>query len=70
MTKKEVEKNEEGWFKKWMDTTGDIMDAWIDGAEETIVEKVDRATDEREKPAEWPRSVSWFETNLEVWRQL
>jgi len=71
MTKKEVEKNEEGWFKKWMKSTDEIMDEWIDGepVEEPVVINGE-GQDELEKKASWPRSVSWFETNLEVWRQL
>lgn len=71
MTKKEVEKNEEGWFKRWMDTTGEIMDAWIEGAEKPVLAiEAEEASGSGEEAAEWPRSVSWFETNLEVWRQL
>ena len=71
MTKKEVEKNEEGWFKKWLKSTDEIMDDWIDGepVEEPVVMKSE-GQDEVEKKPSWPRSVSWFETNLEVWRQL
>lgn len=71
MTKKEVEKNEEGCFKKWMKSTEDIMDEWIDGEdEEEDSGPVSEGQDEQEKKPKWPRSVSWFETNLEVWRQL
>lgn len=74
MTKKEVEKNEEGWFKKWMDSTGEIMDDWIQGTDETTMPESETAeavpNEEEEKPLKWPRSVSWFESNLEVWRQL
>jgi len=71
MTKKEVEKNEEGWFKKWMKSTDEIMDDWIDGepVEEPVIMKSEDQ-DEVEKKPSWPRSVSLFETNLEVWRQL
>lgn len=70
MTKKEVEKNEEGWFRKWMKSTEEIMDDWIDGEIEDESVEVDARGDEVEKKPSWPRSVSWFETNLEVWRQL
>ena len=52
-TKKEVEKNEEGMFKKWLKTTEETVEEWVHGGDE-----------------EWPRSPTWFETNLEVWRQL
>ncbi len=55
-TKKEVERNEEGVFKKWLAATrGEVTD-WM---EESL-----------EDEEGWPRSPSWFETNLEVWRQL
>lgn len=70
MTKKEVEKNEEGWFKKWMKSTEDIMNAWVEGEEEVDVTEAVAQEDERSEKVRWPRSVSWFETNLEVWRQL
>lgn len=71
MTKKEVEKNEEGCFKKWMKATEEIMTDWIDGTDEEG-EKAEFGRDGEapELPVRWPRSVSWFETNLEVWRQL
>lgn len=54
MTKTQLEKNEEGVFKKWLEKTGEIVHDWVDGGEEqgTV------------------RSPNWFETNLEVWRQL
>ncbi|TXT10992.1 hypothetical protein VHUM_01743 [Vanrija humicola] len=53
-TKKEVEKNEEGVYKKWLSGTRATLDEWVLGEEENG----------------WPVSPSWFETNLEVWRQL
>lgn len=54
MTKTQLEKNEEGLFKKWLEKTGEIVHDWVDGGEAqgTV------------------RSPNWFETNLEVWRQL
>lgn len=53
-TKKEVEKNEEGVFRKWLAQTRGVVQDWMED------------DDERG----WPRSPSWFEANLEVWRQL
>ncbi|KAF9535676.1 hypothetical protein CPB83DRAFT_779796 [Crepidotus variabilis] len=55
-TKKEVEKNEEGIFKKWLQQTDDAIEKWQD----------------QPVPAgsSMPRSASYFERNLEVWRQL
>ncbi|WWC65102.1 uncharacterized protein I303_107716 [Kwoniella dejecticola CBS 10117] len=54
-SKKEVERNEEGHFKKWLAHTNEVMRDYVDSAED----------DEY-----WPRGPTWFETNLEVWRQL
>ncbi|WWC72532.1 uncharacterized protein I206_106494 [Kwoniella pini CBS 10737] len=54
-TKKEVERNEEGYFKKWLINTNEIMREYIDSQEEDEI---------------WPRGPTWYETNLEVWRQL
>ncbi|WVQ95598.1 hypothetical protein IAU59_002695 [Kwoniella sp. CBS 9459] len=53
-TKKEVERNEEGHFKKWLSGIEDVMQSWVDEGDEQGV----------------PRGPTWFETNLEVWRQL
>lgn len=70
-TKKEVERNEEGWFTKWLDHTEGIVREWVDGEDEREnAEGEDEGEGEGEKPAVWPRSPSWFEVNLEVWRQL
>jgi hypothetical protein len=30
-TKKEVERNEEGWFKKWLRATQEIVEDWVVG---------------------------------------
>ncbi|BEI88039.1 uncharacterized protein CcaverHIS019_0107570 [Cutaneotrichosporon cavernicola] len=54
-TKKEVERNEEGVFRKWLASTRAEVTEWM----ETSLEEGGE-----------PRSPSWFETNLEVWRQL
>lgn len=65
-TKKEVEKNEEGVFRKWMAGVRGTVEAWVeDGA--WSGKPVD---DDGPKGLEWIHSPSWFETNLEVWRQL
>nr|XP_019051132.1 hypothetical protein I302_01581 [Kwoniella bestiolae CBS 10118]OCF30062.1 hypothetical protein I302_01581 [Kwoniella bestiolae CBS 10118] len=55
-SKKEVERNEEGVFKKWLSGTNQIMQEYVDGQEE--------------EEQGYPRGPTWFETNLEVWRQL
>lgn len=63
MTKLEVEKNEEGWFKKWLLESDERVDAWVKLQDER------RNADGREQ-ASMPASITHFERNLEVWRQL
>ncbi|CAE6524615.1 unnamed protein product [Rhizoctonia solani] len=60
MTKKEVEKNEEGLFAKWVAQTDETINTWrqanlvqLQGSSETIL------------PA-----PTYYERNVEVWRQL
>ncbi|CAE6462086.1 unnamed protein product [Rhizoctonia solani] len=60
MTKKEVEKNEEGLFAKWVAQTDETINGWreanlvqLQGSSETIL------------PA-----PTYYERNVEVWRQL
>ncbi|KIM47738.1 hypothetical protein M413DRAFT_208353 [Hebeloma cylindrosporum] len=58
MSKLEVERNEEGLFKKWIEQTDEALEKWQN--------KVNLS-----EPADtMPRSPSYFERNLEVWRQL
>jgi len=67
MSKKEVERNEEGFFKKWLAQTDELVERW----------------QKRRKPEPFgsedaqefygqPRAASptYFERNIEVWRQL
>jgi hypothetical protein len=69
MTKKEVEKNEEGLFNKWLKSTDEVLGKWQKG-----LTKADRADSDGEEVEdnikEMPRSPTYFERNLEVWRQL
>jgi len=71
-TKKEVETNEEGWFKKWLEGVDGVMKPWIDGEGEEEDQDGDDEGEVKEEvdDGQWPRSPSWFEANLEVWRQL
>lgn len=76
-TKKEVERNEEGWFKRWLGETEGVVRDWIkekdiDDNDNQDGSKTDDGGDEPDRGNRelWPRSPSWFETNLEVWRQL
>ncbi|THV07519.1 P-loop containing nucleoside triphosphate hydrolase protein [Dendrothele bispora CBS 962.96] len=54
MSKKEVERNEEGVFKKWMKQMDEIVDQWQNN----------------DNHPSTPPSPTYFERNLEVWRQL
>ncbi|KAH6916998.1 GTPase [Coprinopsis sp. MPI-PUGE-AT-0042] len=63
MTKLEVEKNEEGWFKKWLIESDERVDAWVKHQDER------RKADGREQSS-MPASITHYERNLEVWRQL
>ncbi|KAG5647766.1 hypothetical protein DXG03_008489 [Asterophora parasitica] len=74
MTKKEVEHNEEGVFKKWLEKMDGLVAAWQTdkGLSEVSPEA---ASTGNEAPAlkevvTMPRSPTYFERNLEVWRQL
>lgn len=81
MSKKEVESNEVGVYKKWLEGNDRIIQAWK--AEETTPEDVAGSSENSEKTAEesvspqltntpdrMPYAPPLFERNLEVWRQL
>lgn len=65
MSKEEVEKNEEGWFKKWLDQTDQITNEWVD-RDSSPPDSEAGIQDENVMP----RAPTYFERNLEVWRQL
>ncbi|KAF7966429.1 hypothetical protein HWV62_38412 [Athelia sp. TMB] len=74
MTKVEVEKNEEGLFKKWIEQMDQIVEEWQkpeevkkDEGDDTGIKEEDPVPAEPEK---MPRSSTFYERNLEVWRQL
>jgi hypothetical protein len=78
-TKKELERNEEAWFEKWLRSTEEVMREYVAGVDEDEEatgkeqsEDGDGANHDEDsmKKVAWPRSGSWYETNLEVWRQL
>ena len=65
MSKNDVEKNEEGQFKKWLDQTDQILKEWVDrGSFPSDIAPSDQGEDVM------PRAPTHFERNLEVWRQL
>lgn len=65
MSKNEVERNEEGQFKKWLDQTDQVLKEWVDRGPSP-------SDGEASSQAEvvMPRAPTHFERNLEVWRQL
>jgi hypothetical protein len=62
MSKREVERNEEGVFTKWLALTDQLLEQW-QNREEQNPGDITTATAQL-------RSPSYFERNLEVWRQL
>ncbi|KAI0347817.1 P-loop containing nucleoside triphosphate hydrolase protein [Trametopsis cervina] len=70
MSKKEVEKNEEGLFKKWLDQTDSLIGNWCapEVKQPATAESNEEPT--TPEPEEMPRAPTSFERNLEVWRQL
>jgi len=65
--KKEVEKNEEGLFAKWIAEMDNNVDAW---RSEGIVDEKDENDQIVHSVEALKRSPTFFERNLEVWRQL
>ncbi|KAJ7446495.1 hypothetical protein B0H11DRAFT_2084984 [Mycena galericulata] len=66
MTKLEVERNEEGVFRKWIAQTDQAVAKWQDEGRQNVTDEETPAPD----PTTMPRSTTYFERNLEVWRQL
>ena len=62
MSKLEVERNEEGVFKKWLAQTDQLLEKW-QNREEQNPDDITTVTAQLGSP-------SYFERNLEVWRQL
>jgi len=62
MSKTEVEKNEEGLFKKWLDQTDQVLKEWVDSGPDIPTGSQGEGV--------MPRAPTHFERNLEVWRQL
>lgn len=75
MSKTEVEKNEEGIFKKWRNETDTLLEAWLKNAEKKTNREGKDPLEEQEDEipkdvTKTPRSPTYFEHNIEVWRQL
>jgi len=69
MSKKEVEHNEEGLFKKWLAQTDELVERWQKGRKAEPLGSED-AQEFYGQPLAGPPSPTYFERNLEVWRQL
>jgi len=65
MSKDQVEKNEEALFKKWLDQTDQVFKEWVDRSPSPS----DGETNNQDETV-MPRAPTYFERNLEVWRQL
>jgi hypothetical protein len=66
-SKKEVEKNEEGIFGKWLKDTDALVEQWQTVESDPTSGTPEQKSDEQHK---FNRSPTYFERNLEVWRQL
>ena len=62
MSKLEVERNEEGVYKKWLAQTDQLLEEWQNREEQNSGDITTAIAQ--------LRSPSYFERNLEVWRQL
>ncbi|KAI0652065.1 hypothetical protein C8Q79DRAFT_1114897 [Trametes meyenii] len=72
MSKKEVEANEEGLFKKWLAQTDPAVHAWCSPEEpsEKVTQPTTQEPEGNKEPEKMPHAPTSFERNLEVWRQL
>ncbi|KAF9469864.1 hypothetical protein BDZ94DRAFT_1151537 [Collybia nuda] len=72
MTKREVERNEEGMFSKWLTEIDEVMQTQQNYkvANDSLEEKENQGAHRSEPPITMPQSPPYFERNLEVWRQL
>ena len=75
MSKDEVDANEEGYFRRWIIQTDAIVERWHHQGNQPVTSGTDPGsvgqhvidTTSQEK---MPRPPTYFERNLEVWRQL
>ena len=71
MSKKELEQNEQGFFKKWLDQTDSIIENWCTPVDnQTSTDSSSEAIVLTQEPEVMPKARASFERNLEVWRQL
>ncbi|KZS91691.1 P-loop containing nucleoside triphosphate hydrolase protein [Sistotremastrum niveocremeum HHB9708] len=71
MEKKEVERNEEAFFKKWLEQTDERVQAWVRAEDDENNENNEEDQEiSLDTDIKLPRSQTYFERNIEVWRQL
>ncbi len=72
MSKAELENGEKSVFLKWLNNTDDLVQKWQDATQvDDIVENSDPELPPSRPPVTaMPRSTTYFERNIEVWRQL
>lgn len=72
VSKKELERNEEGNFAKWLDATDNVQSDYLDLDQELISKEDEDDQDQptQDEPQPLVRSPSIYERNLQVWRQL
>lgn len=73
MSKKELEANEEGLFRKWLEQTDNLVLQWRLNVAESLNNSagIDDINYKKSKAEpRMPQSPTYFERNLEVWRQL
>ncbi|KAJ7040449.1 hypothetical protein C8F04DRAFT_1083602 [Mycena alexandri] len=73
MSKIEVERNEEGVFRKWLAQTDQAVEQWQTPSK--WLAETDQAVEEGQNSSgeplvAMPRSTTYYERNIEVWRQL
>jgi hypothetical protein len=71
MTKEDVEKREESFFKEWLSRTDALVEDWMnEGANLELETNADATMETSRSALRMPRSPTYFERNLDVWRQL
>ncbi|OAX43025.1 P-loop containing nucleoside triphosphate hydrolase protein [Rhizopogon vinicolor AM-OR11-026] len=75
MSKDEVDANEEGHFRRWITQTDAIVERWHRQGNQPVTSDTDPGSIgehvvDTMSPGEMPRPPTYFERNLEVWRQL
>ncbi|KAJ7170038.1 hypothetical protein C8R46DRAFT_1349951 [Mycena filopes] len=72
MSKLEVERNEEGVFRKWLEQTDQAVEQWQNPLKTDQGDEVpsDKPPSADTAPTSMPRSTTYYERNIEVWRQL